>query len=891
MENPTVNPESVLNLLKANSLFQGVDDESLNYVVQFLEIVHFSRGNPIVMENEASDHVYFVLNGSVEVVKHQVEIKQIHRLAVLKAGAHFSEFSVLNRSPKSASVFALEDCTLVRMSGEHFLEVLSHLPSVAAKLARQLAELTSQAQLTRGGVDYYDIGKVEIREYIPQLFPIKTWARFQALPLRHHNQSLFVAVKNPQNAELFAFFRQSQPSLQIHLSLISDADFEMLSRDLTAAYSGQTGRFPRGQKERPRTPLGTVAEMLMQTSLFKDFPADYRAQLEPHCQVETHAPGTRIYKAGAVSDRLYVVLSGEVEIYRPLGTENTSIYVATLGAGEYFSEVSLLTKGRHGLTARATSAVRVAVLSHEVIEHLMGTPIFTLPLARDLATRFHQINSNLALKIFDPKAGVEIAALKEVLPRSIIEEYQILPLRLKDNELVVGTVTRDCEVIYPLVGRYLQSYRVSLEIIQPPDFKRWLAEMFQGMGGKKESVAMKETDAVAALDQILDIGFAKRASDLYLEPTVDSFSVRMRIDGVLREHPLKVSREMGIQMVNRIKVMGQMDTTKKFVPQDGQFRVNRQGENSYARVSTMPTKNGENAVMRLIRERQTVPPLTSLVPDRRVIRLLHHVTQTKQGVFLITGPTGSGKSTTLYSMLKELNRVEISIISVEDPVEMELPGTTQVEVNEKTGLTFESVLRNILRQAPDVIMIGEIRDEESAKMAFHAAMTGHLVISTLHTNNSLEVVPRLLEMGVPSATLGAGLIGTSAQRLLRQICMKCRETAPITTAQVAIFQGHLPTMKPPTELVHAKGCPHCEGRGYLDRIPIFEIWQGTTATSQLIADSAGWAQLFPEVRKQGFETLLEFGLKMAANKLTTLEEVQRVLGAHFDEGTAIREAA
>jgi len=883
MESSVHVPPEVLQLLRTNLLFENIDDESLRFVAQHLEAVTFAKGAPIVVENEPSDHVYFIMAGAVEVVKHLTELKQMNRLAILREGQHFSEFSVLNRTPKSASVFAFEDCTLLKMSGNDFMNVLGHIPAVTAKLAIQLAEMTNLAQIARGGVDYFRAQNIEISEFIPQLFPLKMWTRFQAIPLCHRNQGLFIAVKNPRNTELFNFFKTSQPALQLHLSLISDLDFDHLSKALMAAYSGQAHKFSLAQKVKPTPAIESIPSMLSLCSLFKEFPEDYRAQIAAHCKVESYPAGTKVYTVGGVSDRLYVLLSGEVDIYRPLDSGNTSLYVTSVKPGEYFSEISLLNGKPHGLAARATSSVRVAILEKQTIELLLASPLFTLPLARDLARRFLEINSNLGLKTFNPRDGLDVTTLGNILPRSIIEEHQILPLRLKENELTVGTVTRECESIYPLIGRYLQNYRVSLEVIPLSDFKHWYGELCAGDRRSTTNAPVTETDAVATLDRVIDAGFELRASDVYIEPAATDFVVRMRVDGVLREYAHKIPKHIGIQMVNRIKVMSQLDTTMKFVPQDGQLKIERAGNDGYARVSTMPTKHGENAVLRLIRARQSVPPLSSLVPDRRAITMLQSVAKAKQGVFLITGPTGSGKSTTLYSLLKELNRVEVSIITVEDPVEMEVPGITQVEVNEKQNLTFASALRSVLRQAPDVIMIGEIRDEESAKVAFHAAMTGHLVIATLHTNNSLEVIPRLIEMGVPPAGVASGLIGASAQRLMRQVCMKCRDIQAPTETELGIFRSHLPQMAPPSEIAHAKGCGHCSNKGYLDRIPIFEIWQRTPGTERLIAQGGGWHELFPEVKRQGFDTLLEFALKMVMSKLTTLEEVQRALGADFSD--------
>lgn len=882
MSGKAISASEIVQLLKGTALFKETDEAAINYVVSRLEIQHFHKGDPISLENEISDHVYFVFSGSVEVVKLIPELKQMQRLAVLKPGAQFSEFSVLNRTNKGASVFALEECALLRMSGEDFLDVLNRTPTVAKHLVQNLARMSMHAITSRDGLEYVQLDSVTANPTNLQVLPQKLWRKYNVLPLRFENNSLFVAMKDPQNKEFFNLVKGSHPSVKVNVCLITDADFERLEKDLINAYGGNEGKFPKSLKQTVRPPIENVNELLCSLSIFKQFPADYVAQLAAHVKVEMHQPGAQIYTAGTNGDGLYVLQTGLVEISRTLKHGMAGSCVANLGPGDYFSEISLLSQSAHLLNARAITSVKLLKIPAQVFNHLLGSPYFTLPLARDLALRFQRLSNFSSIRLFDSTKPVQVAQLANLLPKEIVTGYRIMPLRLTDNELVLGALNADSELIHSVISRYLLSYRISIEIVSQNDFKKWLAEFEAAQSAAKPAqakAAPAEKDTILILDKILSEGFSSRASDIHIEPNAETFVVRYRVDGVLQESPEKYEKGFGVELISRIKILCGLDTTNRFTPQDGQLKFEYQGSPAFARVSILPTKHGENAVLRLVQSKNVVPPLSVIVPDRRVVSILKSVTQTKQGVFLVTGPTGSGKSTTLYSLLKELNRVEVSIVTLEDPVELEVGGTTQVEMNEKVGLTFAASLRSVLRQDPNVLMIGEIRDEESAKIAFHAAMTGHLVLSTLHTSHSLDIVPRLRELGISSAALSSGLLGASAQRLLRQICLKCRTRRPITDVDKSVLREYLGLTKFPDELMHGTGCIHCGKSGYRGRISVMETWRKTRTIESLLAQGASIEDLTQEIKRGGFDTLVQFALRMVLNGLTTMEEVERGLGA------------
>lgn len=877
-----IEQNTLYQFLRGSILFQDADDASLAIAVKYLELIKIKKGDPIILENEISDHVYFLYSGTAEVVKNIAELNQLSRVAVLRPGSQFSEFSVLNRANKAASVFALEDSELLRMSGDNFLEVLQQLPSVGYKLVQHLAKMTQHTQTSKFRINYVKSEDIVLSSQIPQILPPKTWKKYGVLPLRFENRSLFLAVKDPQNKALFTFIKNSQPNIHIYISLINETDFDAAEADLSKAYGGEIPKYP----PKPVAPAleGEPQNWLPSVSIFKEVPADWFAQLAEYISFENYTQGQNIYKQGGLSERMYILVSGLVDIYRQLAYENAALHVATLQPGDYFSEISLVANMQHIMSARAVTPVRVAVISKDMVERLLQVPVFAVPFARDMAIQFQSISSAASFKYFDASAGVQVKELANLLPKSVMAQYEILPLRLVENELTIGITNPESSSVYSVISRYLCDHRVTLEVIYPVDFKKWFAiinaenHSASATVGHGESVNLVRGDAVSILDQVLAAGFNGRSSDIHFEPNGENFVIRFRIDGVLQEGSDKFSTELGQEIINRIKILSGLDITNKFTPQDGQMKLELAGQKAFARVSILPAKKGETAVLRLIRQRDAVPPLSMVVPDKRVINIFNDVVHSKQGIFLITGPTGSGKTTTLYSLIQELNRVEVNIISLEDPVEMEIAGTTQVEMNEKVGLTFATALKSALRQDPNVIMLGEIRDEESAKIVFHAASTGHLVISTLHTNNSLNVVPRLLELGISKGIMASTLIGASAQRLLRQVCKECRALKPIEESEIELIKSETNIEQFPTELAYGRGCPKCNGSGYSGRIPIIEIWQKSKAVEALLLQGASDEELALCVRDQKFETLRQFAFKMALSGLTTIEEVFRGLG-------------
>lgn len=390
-------------------------------------------------------------------------------------------------------------------------------------------------------------------------------------------------------------------------------------------------------------------------------------------------------------------------------------------------------------------------------------------------------------------------------------------------------------------------------------------------------VAREETPAESAIEAaelILRQALERRASDVHIEPGAEGMRVRLRIDGVL--HPLSsLPVTQPAALLARLKILGGLDIAERRLPQDGQFSLAIAGQSASFRLATLPVYGGEKAVIRLLQSESAALSLDKLGLPPAQLRLFTAALAQPQGLILVTGPTGSGKTFTLYSGLSALNRPEKNLCSVEDPIEIPLSGINQTQIHNRKGLDFNRVLRALLRQDPDVIMVGEIRDAETAEIAVKAAQTGHLVLSTLHTNSTAETLTRLRQMGIPGYLLGPALKLIVAQRLVRRLCPHCRQPAQaVAHYPTEIWPGTLQTWRAP-------GCDHCFS-GYFGRLALFELLPINARLQNAIAAEIPLENLLTLAKQQGLRTLLVSGLEAVRRGDTSLEEMQRVIG--LDDG-------
>ncbi|MDQ8155412.1 MAG: type II/IV secretion system protein [Gemmatimonadota bacterium] len=489
---------------------------------------------------------------------------------------------------------------------------------------------------------------------------------------------------------------------------------------------------------------------------------------------------------------------------------------------------------------------------------------------------------------------------KELVPEQLARKYRILPLAISDSVLDIATSDPhdlDCErTLAFALGRTVRMALASptriaerIEELYRPE--NVVEKLLEGVSSDYDVEAISEEfqDAemdiagadrasdrpiIRLVDHIVAEGIQSRASDIHIEPEEAGVAVRYRIDGVLRQFMI-LPRAAGVPLVSRIKIMASLDIADRLRPQDGRARVAVNGSRVDLRVSTLPASQGEKVVIRILDQRSTVLSLDSLGLNTDEITRIRGLLDVREGVVLVTGPTGSGKTTTLYSMLRTVQARGVNIITVEDPVEYRLQGIVQVQVNEKAGLTFVAALRSILRQDPDVILVGEIRDRETANIAIQASLTGHLVLSTLHTIDAPSSVARLADIGIEPYKIAAAIKGIIAQRLMRRLCHSCRElhTGPVPEKLRRWFPEGM------TTLYRGVGCPDCSMTGYRGRFSVTEVLVTSAEFERRVASNEPLDKLVEAAREAGMLSLWESGIAHVRNGETSIDELLRVLEA------------
>lgn len=510
--------------------------------------------------------------------------------------------------------------------------------------------------------------------------------------------------------------------------------------------------------------------------------------------------------------------------------------------------------------------------------------------------------------VHNQKSGVQfIELLDKVIPKGILglvpepiaRKYQAVPFSLKEKTLSIAMTDPENEEAFNAIrkasGKIVKAFITTQEDVNhildqyaglQSELKE-LVEISEEEDTDKEKVAdedITETSPAAKIvSSLLKRSVREKASDIHIEPSEEEVTVRFRIDGVLRK-VLKLPKEIQPAVISRVKILSNLKIDETRQPQDGRIQILLDNNKIDFRISTLPTVNGEKVVARVLDHTGGALSLADLGVRGRQFKILEENITKAHGMTLITGPTGSGKSTTLYAMIARIKDESINIITMEDPVEYRMPGVNQAQVNAKINFTFASGLRSILRQDPDVVMVGEIRDKETADIAINAALTGHVVLSSLHTNDSAGALPRLLDMGIEPFLITSSTNAIVAQRLCRKICDKCKKEVPMKDEYQQVIHAEIESLPDPErgeasgkhQLYAGEGCSACNDSGYKGRIGIFEVLAVTEPVRQLTIKRASSTEIMAQSKKEGLISLKQDGILKALDGLTTIEEVWRV---------------
>jgi general secretion pathway protein E/type IV pilus assembly protein PilB len=501
-------------------------------------------------------------------------------------------------------------------------------------------------------------------------------------------------------------------------------------------------------------------------------------------------------------------------------------------------------------------------------------------------------------------------AVLSLFPARLLLRDELLPLRRIDHQIEIATsrlfATQGLDGLKALTGLRLQPVLAPAEAIQRELKKRLgvgadtidtldeetalqVVDDGAGPSGTNLDEAAEDASIIRFVNQVLKDAIELRASDIHLEPFEDELRIRYRIDGVLQEVPVPAQiKRFQPAIVARVKILSHLNIAEKRLPQDGRIKVRIEAAEVDIRVSIIPMLHGEAVVMRLLRQNASLKGAHELGMNTRELACLRRVLQLPHGIVLVTGPTGSGKTSTLYTALHEINDSERKIVTIEDPVEYQLKGVNQIQVSEKSGLTFARGLRSILRHDPDVILIGEIRDQETAQIAVQASLTGHLVFSTLHTNDAAGALTRLVDMGVEPYLVASSLEAVLAQRLVRVLCPHCKAVDDSPTARTYKARIGIPAS---ATIYRSVGCRECRHTGFHGRRAIFEWMDSSTEIRQLILKNASSDAIRESARRAGMTTLAEDGRRLVQEGVTTIEEVLSVTTVHEEAPTTAAPAA
>lgn len=664
----------------------------------------------------------------------------------------------------------------------------------------------------------------------------------------------------------------------------------------------------------PPVVTGTVerTSWLDSIAIFQPLKPQLKQQLEAQLTQRALRAGEVLFSAGDEGDAMYLIASGMVSIYLSDSQLGLTYELAKLGAGQAFGEMSLVTGETRSASVRAVDDTQLMVLSRDVFYRLVNAaPSVGLTIASVLAKRLNQHNQNqgiefgsLASKPFDP-------SLLDLIPPPVIKRHRMVPVSIVDGIATVATPNPENKLGIDDLKRVLRGMEIKVMAVSAMDFEQFVkrhiadaterkpaviqqaksnyaaaAQQLVFLGGGALSSEENEAqimqvaqgaDVVELLSTIIVEAIDRGSSDVHIEPDRNRMVVRYRIDGRLsfRDGTIPIAAHQ--PLISRLKVLASLDITERRLPQDGRISLEIGGKGYDMRIATLNTKYGEKATLRILDSSNIEQNLSSLILADKVSQVVRKLFYRPNGLLLVTGPTGSGKTTTLYAALKERHNAELSICTIEDPIEYDVPGLTQVQVNETIGLGFAEVMRTFLRQDPDIILVGETRDAATAKLACNAALTGHLVLSSFHTNDAVSAVLRLREMDIEPFVLSGALLGVINQRLVRRICPSCR----IQTEYSEVIRQNLEKAgfkaDAGASLYKGAGCSACNGEGYKGRVGVFELLVASNAVRDAISEGVSAQDLQKAAEGGSYVSLQRYASFLLNEGLTVPSEVLRIL--------------
>ncbi len=652
---------------------------------------------------------------------------------------------------------------------------------------------------------------------------------------------------------------------------------------------------------------------LKNTELFRALENEDLEKLSSKLKERVYPPNTAIVREGASGDAMFIIKNGKVEIRKKEQTLGVDITIATLGSGTCFGEMALLTGKPRSATVMAIVGTEVFVLEKKDFDSLlMEHPTMSLALNKIVAERIEEMNTQKSMGVVSLQTLRLEPEVIKLIPEQLILKYKMIPTSFTNNKLTLAMVNPHDLLAMDEAKKFVKGVGIDPVIISADDLKKFMEtdyktimqpvqeeqpevniDDFLDSVDNIQSDIMKDAEfsdndeedlgvtdlareaegapIIRLTNNIIAVALKKGASDIHIEPMEKGLRVRYRIDGVLRQE-MMLPKKVQLPLVSRVKIISRLDITERRMPQDGRITLKMGSKSVDFRVSTVPTKFGEKIVTRILDKSNTTLGLDKLITNVPTLEIVREMIKKPYGIIYVTGPTGSGKSTSLYSALSEINSVDVNISTVEDPIEYDLAGINQVQVNADIGLDFARVLRAFLRQDPDIILVGETRDTETAKIAVEAALTGHLVFTTLHANDAPSTFMRLSEMGIEPFLISTSVIGIVAQRLVRRICTKCKEEYipdPTVLKYLGVEEGKT--------LYKGKGCDNCGFTGYKGRVGVYEVLMVNDELRHLVAEGSDTQVIRQAAIKSGMKTLKEYCLILLQEGLTTVDEVLRTV--------------